>query len=45
MTRFIPTCLICNKEFYSRVGLRLHLKEHTKQELSKSIERWGVFVN
>jgi len=46
MSKFIPVCLICNKEYYSKVGLKMHLdNEHSKDELVKSIKSWGVYVN
>lgn len=46
MSKFIPTCLICNKEFYSRIGLKIHLdNDHTKDQLVKAIKTWGVYMN
>jgi hypothetical protein len=46
MSKFIPVCLICNKEYYSKVGLTMHLnKEHSKEEMVKAIKTWGITVN
>lgn len=46
MTSFIPVCLICNKEFYSKIGLTMHLnKFHSKEEMVRVIKRWGNMVN
>lgn len=46
MTKFVPSCLICNMEFYSKIALQIHLEKfHTKDEFVKAVKEWGIFVN
>jgi len=45
-TTFIPTCIICKQEFYSKVGLELHLDNgHSKQDLINILKTWGMTRN
>ena len=46
MSKFIPVCLICDKEYYSKAGLVIHLNEqHSKEEMIKAMKTWGVYKN